>query len=120
MPVSRLNDENRRAFLGCRRQVSIGHDGGEIQILYHLDMGRVHYCPQTQYLYFCNSFVVEIRGTIESVMSGLGHQCEIERVYLDVHRFFSTASRVRLTQDELTPVCVALRMQGIQVSTGEL
>lgn len=119
MPVSRLNDENRRAFLGCRRQVSIGNDGGEIQILYNLDMGRVHYCPQTQYLYFCNSFVVETRGTIESVMAGLGHKCEFEPVYLDVHRFFPAANRVRLSQQELTAVCVALRMQGIQVSTGE-
>jgi len=71
---------------------------GEIQILYNLDMGRVHYSPQTQYLNFCNSFVVEIWGTIESVMSGLGLKREIKSVYLDSQYFFSTASRYGLPQ----------------------
>lgn len=118
MPVPRLNDENRRAFLGNRRQVFIGNEIGEVQIVYNLDMGRVHYSPQTQYLYFCNSCVVEIRRTIESVLEGLRQKFEIECVYLDANRCLPAANRVRLDQQSLAPVCVALRMQGLQVSTG--
>ncbi|MBT3047233.1 MAG: hypothetical protein G8D61_07680 [gamma proteobacterium symbiont of Ctena orbiculata] len=118
MPVSRLNDENRRAFLSHRRQVTIGKDSGETQIVYNLDMGRVHYSPQTQYLYFCNSYVVAIRRVIESVLEGLEQKCEIECVYLDSHRCLPAANRVRLNQASRNPVCVALRMQGIQVTTG--
>ncbi|WP_316366603.1 hypothetical protein [Candidatus Thiodiazotropha sp. CDECU1] len=118
MPVSRLSDENRRAFLSHRRQVSISNNSGEIQIVYNLDMGRVHYSPQTQYLYFCNSVVVDIRCIIESVLTGLEQTCEIECVYLDTNQCLPAASRVRLTQESRNPVCVALRMQGIQVTTG--
>lgn len=118
MPVARLNDENRRAFLGSRRQVSLTEDSGEVQIVYNLGMGRVHHSPRTGYLYFSNSFVTEIRSTIEAVYAGLRQSCEIEPVYLDVHRCFPAANRVRLTPEALTPVCVALRIQGIQVTTG--
>lgn len=118
MPVARLNDENRRAFLGCRRRLTLDKDSGEVQIVYNLGIGRVHYSPQTRYLYFCNSYAAEIRDTIEAVHQGLRLKCEIELVYLDVHRCFPAASRVRLQPETLTPVCVALRMQGVQVSTG--
>lgn len=118
MPVARLNDENRRAFLGCRRQVSLADGSGEVQIVYNLGMGSVHYSPQTCYLYFSNSFVAEIRHTIEAVLTGLQQTCEIEPVYLDIHRCFPAANRVRLTAESLVPICVALRIQGIQVSTG--
>ncbi|MES9991897.1 MAG: hypothetical protein ABW098_08080 [Candidatus Thiodiazotropha sp.] len=117
MPVSRLNDENRRAVLSHRRQVSISKNSGEIQIVYNLDMGRVHFSPQTQYLYFCNSYVVEIQRIIESVLEGLQQKCEIECVYLDTHHCLPAANRVRLTTESRNPVCVALRMQGIQVTT---
>jgi len=118
MPVARLNDENRRAFLGCRRQVSLAEGSGEVQIIYNLGMSRVHYSPQAGYLYFSKSLVGEIRGTIEAVHAGLRLSCYIEPVYLDVHRCFAAASRVRLIPETLAPVCVALRMQGIEVTTG--
>lgn len=118
MPVSRINDENRRAFLRCRRQVRLADGSGEVQIVYNLGMGRVHYSPRAGYLYFSKSLVGEIRGTIEAVHAGLRQTCEIEPVYLDVHRCFLAANRVRLTPETLAAVCVALRMQGIQVTTG--
>jgi hypothetical protein len=118
MPVPRLNDESRRAFLGCRRQVSLAEGSGEVQIVYNLGMGRVHYSSRAGYLYFSKSLVGEIRGTIEAVHAGLQQMCAIEPVYLDVHRCFLAANRVRLTSETLVPVCVALRMQGIHVTTG--
>ena len=118
MPVARLNDENRRAFLGCRRQVTLAAGSGEVQIVYNLGMGSVHYSSQTGFLYFSNAFVAEIRSTIEAVFAGLQQRCEIEPVYLDIHRCFPAANRVHLSAEALTPICVALRMQGIQVSSG--
>jgi len=98
-------------------RVSLSEDADELQIFYHLGAGCVHYCRSSGWLYFVDSVSCPVVETIQSVLQGMGKPLlEIEQRYLDVHRLFKSLRRIRLTGMEAQGVCVALRLQGIQIS----
>jgi hypothetical protein len=118
MPVGLINQDIASAMLRGQRHVSLKDSAGELQIVYHLGIGRTHYCVHRQLLYFCASATRPVRETIRAVMKGMGLTRRFEPVCLDRHRLFNPAFRIHLSPEELTPVQTALRLIDVIVTRG--
>jgi hypothetical protein len=55
MPVGLIHQDIASAMLTGQRDVSLKDSAGALQIVYHLGIGRSHYCVHRELLYFCAS-----------------------------------------------------------------
>jgi len=102
-----------------RRSVSLGVTASEAEIVYHLGIGTVYYCPVRQTLYFCDSKDLSISGLISKITKNKAVSAVIERVYLDNLHYLSIAKKVNLDSAIMNTVLVALRISGVQVNVGK-
>ena len=102
-----------------RRTVSLGVTASEAEIVYHLGIGTVYFCPVRQTLYFCDSKDLSISGLVMKVMKTRSLSANIERVFLDHLQYLSIANKVKLDSAIIKPVLVALRISGVQINIGK-
>ena len=86
------------------------------EIFYNLDSRRVYYDTESCLLYFVDSDQGEVCRTIRAALDGIKGNSGIEQVYLDPHKCFNGARRVRLTAAQVAPLLVALRLAGIRTT----
>ncbi len=118
MPVGLIDREIAAEMSKTQRDPSLKDSAGELQIVYHLGIGRSHYCVRRELLYFCASTTRPVRQTICAVMKGMGLVRCFEPVCLDRHHLFSAALRIHLSPHELVPVQTALRLIDVVVTRG--
>jgi hypothetical protein len=97
---------------GARERVAFKNTN---DIFYHLDSNCVYYDRTCLALYFVNSCDGAISRTIRSVLSGLGNEAAFEQLHLDQHKLFSAACCIRLTDEQLVPVLIALKLGGVGI-----
>ena len=102
-----------------RRTVSLGVTASEAEIVYHLGIGTVYYCPVRQTLYFCDSKDLSISNLISKISKNKSITTVIERVYLDNLHYLSIAKKVTLDSTIMKTVLVALRISGVQINVGK-
>ena len=68
-------DASRRVAAGCN----------ERDIFYNLSVGRVHYSPVTERLYFVASAHLPMEGVLQAVMQGFGKSLVVRQLHLDSH-----------------------------------
>lgn len=98
------------------RVIGLDVNANHNQIYFNLGMDRVHYVPQTSFLYFAQSTHFPIHDIIEAVYIGLNKLPEIEQLFLDEHGYYKGAQRMVLQADAANAVLVALRLRGIKIS----
>ena len=110
-------DQELALGLRCNDRLTGLHaDASPREIYYNLGMDRVHYVPQTGFLYFPHSSYFPILETLERVFQGLRCSLHIEQLFMDEHGYYKGAQRVSLLQEHAAPVLVALRMNSIKIS----
>jgi hypothetical protein len=110
-------DQKLAQGLRCTdRATGLNADASHREILYNLGMDRVHYVPQTQFLYFPRSTYFPILRTLESVYAGLETPLEIEQFFMDEHGCYKGAQRIFISTVEADAILVALRLRGIKIS----
>lgn len=98
------------------RATGLDINASHTQIYFNLAMDRVHYVPQTTFLYFAKSTHFPILDIIDAVYIGLGKSPQIEQLFLDEHGYYKGAQRIVLQADAADAVLVALRLRGIKIS----
>ena len=68
------------------------------------------------YLYFVDSPQELIEKTIRAALAGLRSNAVVEQLYLDSHKIFIGARRVRLAEKHAETVLVALRLTGVRTT----
>lgn len=86
------------------------------EIFFNLDNRRVFYDSTEGYLYFTDSPTGSLIQTVRATLTGLNSSATIEQIYLDPHRFFSGACRVRLLAEHVSTLLIALRLAGIRTT----
>jgi len=102
-----------------RRTFSLGGTATEAEIVYHLGIGTVYFCPVRQTLYFCDSMDLSISSLIEKVLKTKSLNAVIEKVYLDHLHYLSIANKIKLDSTTIKTVLVALRISGVQINIGK-
>lgn len=82
-------------------------------------MDRVHYFPKRNAIYFVDSGYMPVEHTITSVLESMGASIQPQQLHLDKLGFFKGGKRILLTKEYAEPVLVALRLQGVQITTSE-
>ena len=110
-------DQELALGLRCNDRLTGLHaDASPREIYYNLGMDRVHYVPQTGFLYFPHSSFFPILETLQRVFQGLGRKPHIEQLFMDEHGYYKGAQRVTLQPKHAAAVLVALRLNGIKIS----
>lgn len=86
------------------------------EIFFNLDHRRVFYDRAERALYFVNSPDGVVTQTIGASLSGLNSNAVIEQIYLDPHKCFNGARRVRLGDGEADTLLIALRLAGVRTT----
>lgn len=84
------------------------------EIFYNLDNRRVFYDRAGQLLYFVDAPDGVVSQTIGASLTGLNSRATIEQVYLDPHKCFNGARRVRIDADHVDTLLIALRLAGVR------
>jgi hypothetical protein len=104
------------ATAGNRSDRVIARTRNANEIFYNLDSRRVFYDTESCLLYFVDSDEGQVARTIRATLEGVDRNARIEQVYLDPHRCFNGARRVRLTEAQVAPMLVALRLAGVRTT----
>ena len=86
------------------------------EIFYNLDNRRVFFDRAEGFLYFVDLPDGAVTQTISASLAGLRSTAAIEQVYLDPHKCFHGARRVRLGDDHANTLLVALRLAGVRTT----
>jgi hypothetical protein len=101
---------------GNRSNRRIVRSRNATEIFFNLDSRHVYYDAESCLLYFVDGDQGQVTRTIRAVLDGIEGNSGIEQVYLDPHKCFSGARRVRLTAIQVAPLLVALRLAGIRTT----
>ena len=99
----------------AEHSTSLNDNMNDLEIFFHLCVGRVYYRAVSQSLYFVDSSTISISDTIHQVFKGLSDQPQIQQLYLDVHSLFNAAFKIELTAVQRDTLLVALKLRGIKV-----
>jgi len=86
------------------------------EIFYHLDSRRVFFDAGEGFLYFVDSPDGMVEQTISASLIGLESTNTIEQVYLDPHKCFNGARRVKLAEAHADTLLIALRLTGVRTT----
>lgn len=86
------------------------------EIFYNLDSHRVFYDTADGFLYFVDSPGGIVRQTISASLQGMNSRTAIEQIYLDPHKYFNGANRVRMAGREADTLLIALRLAGVRTT----
>lgn len=114
--VGRVDAKCAQAQRRNYRDLRLPASADEIQICYHLSMGRVYFRTETGMLYFVDSEFAPEADIIRASLRGLGKELSVTQLYLDKHRVLKAAFRLYLTSQQARVVLVALRLSNIQVN----
>jgi hypothetical protein len=91
----------------------------EMQISYHLSMGRVYFCVETGLLYFVDSEFAPEAQIIRTVLGRMNVEPSVTQLYLDKHQLLKAALRIPLSVRQSRVVLVALRLSDIQINLSQ-
>ena len=86
------------------------------EIFFHLDNRRVFYDSAACHLYFVDSPDGLVLQTVSASLAGVQSLVTIEQVYLDPHKCFNGARRVKLQPEHANALLIALRLAGIRTA----
>ena len=112
--IGPVSDATLSACTGQDRTFTSKKNANEI--FFNLDQRRVLYDGVEGYLYFVDATNGIVSQTLQAALSGLGRPPSVEQIYLDPHKFFSGARRVRLTPTDADTLLVALRLAGVRTT----
>ncbi len=113
--VGRIDKACAERLLGANREISLHASCAEIEIFYNLSMNRVYYFPEREAIYFVESVHANVAGIIRSVLQGMNKPSVVEQLYLDEHQYFRGPLRIHISEKDVKPVLVALRLNSIKV-----
>ena len=114
--VGPVSDKTISACTGRDRRIAPAKNPNEI--FFNLDNRRVFYDGAEGHLYFVDSPDGIVMRTVSASLAGLHNQSAIEQVYLDPHKCFHGARRVKLGEAHANTLLIALRLAGIRTTIG--
>lgn len=117
MAIASIKVEKQELLRRAKNSSRLNDNASELEIFYHLCVGRVYYKESSQSLYFVDSPEISISEIINKVFKGLNQQPVIQQLYMDVHSLFNAAFKIKLSKKQITVLLVALRLRGISIKT---
>lgn len=112
--IGPVSIETISACAGRDRRIASAKNPNEI--FFNLDNRRVFYDSAEGHLYFVDSPDGIVMQTVSASLAGLQHPPSIEQVYLDPHKCFHGARRVKLGEADANTLLIALRLTGIRTT----
>ena len=112
--VGPISDTTISACASRDRPVAPPNNANEI--FFNLDNRRVFYDSAACHLYFVDSPDGLVLQTVSASLAGLQSHVTIEQVYLDPHKCFNGARRMKLQPGHANALLIALRLAGIRTT----
>ena len=100
--------------LACQTQ-KIAIDNHERVIFYRLAANQVFLDSEKKLVYFVDLDETPVISLLQSLYQQEKNRFRLELLFLDVNFFFFGGYRVKVSEEKLRPLLVALRLQGIDI-----